>query len=376
MSTYPYITSTGTDAYQLTVSSTTDANLMLNQFQQNETITRSGIDNIIAGTNIFVDTTFPENPIISTTGVGTGIVESIVEGTNINVDDTDPANPIVSTNAGIVVEIVAGPGITVDNTDPANPVISATNSVASIVAGTNITVDNTDPLNPIVTGENGGVQSIVAGTNVTLTGTAADPVINVLGDIESVVAGDNITVDNTDPANPIVTGENGGVQRIFAGLGIVITGTITNPIINTTLPALANGGFWAECEFYFYDTFYQYIRFLTPTFDTNNYRISGTTFELPSGTHLVMVQFYMVEDESVSPRGYIMVTTSGLTTDPGIAIPVFTVNGTPTAYSSRHTFFLRGSGEIRFRSLGKGLMGGRGSNGLARSFISVITFED
>jgi hypothetical protein len=60
--------------------------------------------------------------------------------------------------------------------------------VQSVVAGDNITVDNTDPNNPIVSGENGGVQSIVAGTNV--------------------------TVDNTDPDNPIVSSTGGTTPTI------------------------------------------------------------------------------------------------------------------------------------------------------------------
>lgn len=43
------------------------------------------------------------------------------------------------------------------------------------------------------------------------------------GIVQSIVAGDNITVDNTDPANPIVssTGGGGGGASPFGGLGVI-----------------------------------------------------------------------------------------------------------------------------------------------------------
>lgn len=64
---------------------------------------------------------------------------------------------------------------------------------------------------------------ITAGTNVTLTGsgTLADPyVINVIGGsgvVETIVAGTGINVDNTDPANPIVSTTGGsGISESLA----------------------------------------------------------------------------------------------------------------------------------------------------------------
>lgn len=53
-------------------------------------------------------------------------------------------------------------------------------TVDSIVAGTNVTVDDTDPANPIVSAASGS------------------------GVVESIVEGTGVTVDDTDPANPIV----------------------------------------------------------------------------------------------------------------------------------------------------------------------------
>lgn len=60
-------------------------------------------------------------PNLSSGGTG---VQTIVAGTNISVDDTDPQNPIVSSlgGGGGSVESVTGAGV--DNTDTANPVIN------------------------------------------------------------------------------------------------------------------------------------------------------------------------------------------------------------------------------------------------------------
>jgi hypothetical protein len=55
-----------------------------------------GIESVQAGTNVTVDNTDPQNPIISATGGGGG-VESV---TGNIVDNTDPDNPTVNFNAG------------------------------------------------------------------------------------------------------------------------------------------------------------------------------------------------------------------------------------------------------------------------------------
>lgn len=56
----------------------------------------SGVQNIIAGTNISVDNTDPQNPIVSATITPGSAIESVVAGTNVVVDNTDPLNPIVN----------------------------------------------------------------------------------------------------------------------------------------------------------------------------------------------------------------------------------------------------------------------------------------
>lgn len=51
-----------------------------------------------------------------------GGVQSVVAGNNVSLDNTDPENPIVSALG--VQTVVAGAGISVDNTDPDNPIVS------------------------------------------------------------------------------------------------------------------------------------------------------------------------------------------------------------------------------------------------------------
>lgn len=57
----------------------------------------SKLDSVVWGTNVTIDNTDPNNPIINATWWGWGgQVDSVVWGTNITVDNTDPVNPVVS----------------------------------------------------------------------------------------------------------------------------------------------------------------------------------------------------------------------------------------------------------------------------------------
>lgn len=56
-----------------------------------------------------------------------------------------------------VLDITAGSNITVDSTDPEHPIVSGEPAgVQTIVAGSNVTIDNTDPENPIISSSGGG----------------------------------------------------------------------------------------------------------------------------------------------------------------------------------------------------------------------------
>jgi hypothetical protein len=80
----------------------------------------------------------------------------------------------------------------------------------------------------------GGVQTITAGTNITITGTATDPIINSTATttgVSSLTAGSGIAVSSSTGA---ITVSNTGVIGITAGTGITLTGTATAPTINAT----------------------------------------------------------------------------------------------------------------------------------------------
>lgn len=109
--------------------------------------------------------------------------------------------------------------------------------VTSVVAGTNISVDDSDPANPIVSATGGGgvVDSVVAGSGVSVDSTdPANPVVTAVagtGDVDTIVGGDNINVDSSDPANPVVS-VTGVVLTVVAGDGITVDDTDPlNPVV-------------------------------------------------------------------------------------------------------------------------------------------------
>lgn len=92
-------------------------------------------------------------------------------------------------------------------------------AVESIVAGTNITVDDTDPANPIVSASGGGG----SGTVESVTGTT-----------------NRIDVDNTDPDNPIIDIDAAYDAAVTAEIAAAID-TVPNglAVANTTGVAIS-----------------------------------------------------------------------------------------------------------------------------------------
>lgn len=141
---------------------------------------------LTAGSNITIDRTDPEAPVISATGGSGGSAEwgdiggdiedqadlidlldekefVLVAGTNITINRSNPKAPVISASGGgggggQVDSVVAGEGITVDNTDPENPEVSVDFSVAEykMTAGTGIAIDRTDPEAPVISATGGG----------------------------------------------------------------------------------------------------------------------------------------------------------------------------------------------------------------------------
>ncbi len=171
-----------------------------------------------------------------------GLIQSIVAGANITVDNTDPANPIVTatgTGGGVVVSVVAGTAITVDSTDPANPVVAVDQENLLPIE----TVALPDPAD--WTGQIIYAQGIPAvddgpyysdGTTWTLIGSGGGG-----GGVASVVAGANVAVDDTDPANPVVsvdTSTGGLVSSITIAPASTVTDQPVNLIGTTADPEL------------------------------------------------------------------------------------------------------------------------------------------
>lgn len=108
---------------------------------QNPVVINTGVVSVTAGSNVSITGT-PENPTIN---ADPAPVDSVNGQTGAVVID--------AADVGAVATIQAGTNITVDATDPQNPIVSATvppSGVETIVAGTGIDVDATDPANPIV----------------------------------------------------------------------------------------------------------------------------------------------------------------------------------------------------------------------------------
>ena len=130
-----------------------------------------------------------------------------------------------------VIQVNAGAGITIAGTATV-PVVE-NDGILSITAGNaGITVvggAGAPPLNAVIS--NSGVLGITNGLGINVTGTAQQPIINNNG-VRTLTAGAGMVVNNADPNNPVVV--NGGVTSIVdGGAGITITNP-TGPAVTIT----------------------------------------------------------------------------------------------------------------------------------------------
>ena len=109
--------------------------------------TTSGVREVRAGSNVTIDNTDPQYPVVSSTGGGGGggTVDTVVAGTGISVDSTDPANPVVTNSApDQTVSITAGTNVTsVTGTYPNFTINAATQTtdISGLVPYTGATSD-------------------------------------------------------------------------------------------------------------------------------------------------------------------------------------------------------------------------------------------
>jgi len=194
--------------------------------------TSVGIAGVTPGAGIAVDNTIPSQPQISNSGV-----LQVQGGVGVSVDNTDPQNPIINSSA--VQQISAGPGISVNNANPLIPVVAnigvrqiivnpgtglvstggptptlVNTGVLSVGGGAGI---QTTQLGASVLITNTGVATLSQGAGISITGPSITPTVGNSG-VLSIASGDSsITVDNTDPQNPIVTGNTPTITQAFSG---------------------------------------------------------------------------------------------------------------------------------------------------------------
>ena len=174
---------------------------------------------------------------------GTG-VETIVAGTNITVDATDPQNPIVSSTATGSVQSVTGDGV--DNTDPQNPEISypTPGDIGAATTGSVATVA-TNLSNHIANGTGAHAASAISNTAAgNISATTVQGAINELDSEKQVtlVSGTNIkTVNGNDllgSGNVVISAGSSTFVSLTDGPGAFTGKTLNYTRVNAGETAL------------------------------------------------------------------------------------------------------------------------------------------
>ena len=212
----------------------------------------SAVQSVVAGTNVTVDNTDPQNPIVSATGGGSvvdfldlGDVPAsytgeagkvvVVNGTEDGLEFVAPTGTGTVTSVGITgtdgIEVDSGSPVTAAGTIQLG--LSATvlgqlaDAASAVQPGDLATVATTGDYNDLINLPTLGTMAAEDAADYTPTaglGTAAfddttdfaTAAQGLLADsaVQSIVAGTNISVDNTDPQNPIINA-SGSSAPIF-----------------------------------------------------------------------------------------------------------------------------------------------------------------
>lgn len=133
----------------------------------------TGVNHIVAGTNVTVQNVNGTYTISSTGGGGGGGLSSILAGTNITSVPEAPAGTITINAADQKATLVAGTNLTSCVEAPARTwTLNAADQTVTLVAGTNVTScveapPRTWTINATGGGGGGGLTTILAGTNIT-----------------------------------------------------------------------------------------------------------------------------------------------------------------------------------------------------------------
>ncbi len=294
----------------------------------------------------------------STLTAGTSGVASVTAGTGINLTGT-ASNPII--NLTVPVAIANGGTnatsfSTVDGTvyyDGTRLVTTATGTSGQVLTSGGAGVA------PSYTTIISGVASVTAGTGISLTGTGANPIINLTVPVAIANGGTNATsmattdgtvyfdgtrlvTTATGTSGWVLTSAGAGVApayavlptsvaSITAGTGISVTGTATVPIVSLTVPvAIANGGTNATSMATTDGTvYYDGTRLVTTA--------TGTTGQMLTSNGAGVAPTYQNGVTSITAGTGISVTGTALVPIVGLTVPVAIANGGTNATSMATT---------------------------------------
>lgn len=172
--------------------------------------------NNASGTNGQVLTSQGTNAPPIWTSVNTGVVDTIVAGTGININSSNPENPIV-TNTGVTELLTSGTGISVSGST-GSITLQNTGVTQLSTSGTGISVSGST--GSIVL-QNTGVTKLTAGPNVSLSQQTGEITISATGGggggggtVTSVSGGTNITVTNGTTTPTVTFNPSGGVDML------------------------------------------------------------------------------------------------------------------------------------------------------------------
>ena len=253
---------TGNETKTLTLNQSNGSTLTAS-FTDNSSVGAEGIQSVVAGTNITVDNTDPDNPVVSSTDTNTTNVSLVNTGTiskTITLTDSEGNNVNTTFTDEGIRTIQEGANITVDDTDPYNPIVTGTPNTTN----TSLVVTGTNPKTITLTDSNG----------VTVSGNFTD-----LQGVESVVAGTNISINNADPANPIISSTGSSTNLTYTASTRTLNSSTGTGVV---LPIVSNEAGLVPANFNVLNNF------TNPNQFTNN---SGSIV-LTNSTGSSRVQFY------------------------------------------------------------------------------------